>query len=485
MLQSGLTPKETYRQMWATLTRGETWRGEFLNRRKDGQRYVEAVLISPVRQTDGRITHYLALKEDITEKKRLAAELDRHRDHLEDLVQERTRELATAKAAAEVANRAKSAFLANMSHEIRTPMNAIIGFTHLLRRSDPTPKQTERLDKIETAAQHLLGLLSDILDLSKIEAGQLALDATDFRLVDIFAQIGALIGDDLRNKGIQFNTRISGVPEWLRGDSTRLRQSLLNLAANAVKFTNRGHIELRARLVGNEGDALTIRFEVQDTGIGIDPDTLPRLFAAFEQADASTTRKFGGTGLGLAITRHLAQMMGGEVGVHSEVGRGSTFWLTAQFQCGHSPGTEAHGRTSEAAWEAHAGARILLVEDSDFNREVALELLHAVGLSVDVAENGCEAVEKVRARRYDLILMDVQMPVMDGLQAARAIRTLPGPQCPILAFTANAFGEDREACLAAGMNDHIAKPVDPEALYPLLLKYLTAPAAAANPVEQR
>jgi two-component system, sensor histidine kinase and response regulator len=387
-------------------------------------------------------------------------------------VEERTRELHEAKAAADAANRTKSAFLANMSHEIRTPMNAIIGFAHLLRQDEAAPRQVERLDKLELAAQHLLSLLNDILDLSKIEAGQLTLEETDFSLPSVFDQIATLAGDEARRKGLRFDTSIEGVPHWLRGDPTRLRQSLLNYASNAVKFTERGYIALRAELTQSDGEWVTVRFEVEDSGVGIGPDAQPRLFVAFEQADASMTRQFGGTGLGLAITRRLAEQMGGEVGVHSERGRGSRFWFTARLRRGQPKAADPGSAAVPAGWSALEGARVLLVEDNEINREVFLELLRATGLAIDTAEDGAQAVEKVKSGRYDLILMDVQMPVMDGLEATRAIRALPLPQCPIIALTANAFGEDREACLAAGMDDHIAKPVDPGRLNSVLILHL-------------
>ena len=479
MLQSGKTPAQTYAGLWAAMSQGLPWRGEFINRRKDGSEYVEFAILTPLQQSDGSISHYVAVKEDITEKKRVGEELDAHRHRLEELVQSRTMELVEARHQAEAANLAKSNFLANMSHEIRTPLNAIIGHTHLLRGSAATAHQLERMDKIDAAGRHLLSIINDILDLSKIEAGAMQLESSNFSLAALLDGVASIVSESAQSKGLRVEVEIDHREAacWLRGDPTRLRQALLNYAGNAIKFTKQGGITLRAAVIDESGGSLWVRFEVQDSGIGIAPDKVGELFQAFKQGDASTTRNYGGTGLGLVITRRLAELMGGEIGLDSTPGQGSRFWFSARLQRGEAivpaaPLVDGYN-AGPLLRRRHPGARVLLVEDNPISSEVALELLQGVGLVVDAAQDGLEALDKARATPYDLILMDMQMPRMGGLEATRAIRALADRQAtPIVAMTANAFIEDRQACEAAGMNDFIAKPVDPGVLYGVVLRWL-------------
>ncbi len=457
---------------------------EIVGLHREGREFPIELAIAPSRMA-GQY-EFSAFIRDITERKHQAKELERHRDHLEEMVESRTEQLAEAREVAEAANRAKSNFLANMSHEIRTPMNAIIGFSNLIRRDGVTPMQVDRLDKIDKATQHLLSIINGILDLSKIEAGKLVLEQTHVSLEAIAANVASMLDDQASLKGIELVVKVEPTRSRLVGDPTRLQQALLNFAANAVKFTERGQVCLRIGVEQELAEGLLLLFEVEDTGMGIAPEAIGRLFKVFEQEDNSTTRRFGGTGLGLAITKRLVSLMGGEVGVESTPGVGSRFWFTALLQK-TAMAPEIQELASEGDAEARlksvcTGLRVLVADDEPMNREVAQSLLSEVGFAVDTACNGLEAVQMADAQSYAMILMDMQMPELDGLTATRRIRLNPkSAAVPILAMTANTFAEDKALCLEAGMNGFVSKPFTPAGLFGLMLKWLAIPEGNSRP----
>ena len=427
---------------------------------KDGHPIWVHKFISCLPDRSGRPAHMMTLVTDVSEQRAL---------------QEALRQEALA---ANAANVAKSAFLANMSHEIRTPLNAITGMAYLLQHSELSPQQTARLDKIIDASRHLLEIINAVLELSKIEAGKFELAQSEVDLRKIADEVVAMIFEQARAKKLKLTAEAPRLPTGLRGDPVRIRQALLNLANNAVKFTDTGSVAIRYRVEAADTDRVQIRFEVDDTGIGIDAQALPRLFSAFEQADPSLTRKYGGTGLGLTITKRLAELMGGEAGGDSRPGEGSRFWFTIQLtqtgstQGGLSP-TPAQEIARDALRRRHAGKRILLAEDEPNSVALVEELAALAGLVLETAADGLAAVERARERRYDLILMDVQMPRLNGLDAARQIRQWPANAAvPIIALTANVYAEDKARVVAAGMNDFVSKPMAPDQLFEKLLRWL-------------
>lgn len=444
------------------------------------------------------LSHTVETQQLLTQTQSQARQLEAQAEELtaqqEELVAQqeellnRQDELKKAKEFAEAAAQAKAEFLANMSHEIRTPLNAVIGMTHLALKLDITDKMQGYLRKILGAGQHLLGVINEILDFSKIEAGKLQVDHTGFELNRMLETVMMLVKDRAGAKGLVISLKVDPIaPQRLIGDPLRLSQVLINFVGNAVKFTDQGEVAVQVHCIENSEHTTLLRFEVRDTGIGLTVEQQNKLFRSFQQADSSTTRKYGGTGLGLAISKELIALMKGEIGVESRYGSGSVFWFSIRLEKGDRDGRAADGISSDEPGNMGGlvGRKILLAEDHELNQEVAMEILQGAGYDVDIAINGAIAVEMVKETGYDLVLMDMQMPEMDGIEATRLIReNAQFADLPIVAMTANAMESDRIRCLEAGMNDHAAKPFDPEALLATIAKWLPANGHADRPMNK-
>jgi PAS domain S-box-containing protein len=456
---------------------------------KDGSEIIVEWQDKTLTDSSGNVTGLLSVGLDITERKRTEQELQQTNQDLEIAI-ERSNELAEQ---ARKANAAKSEFLANMSHEIRTPLNGVIGMTGLLLDMDVNAEQREYAQIARFSGEILLSLINDILDFSKIEARKLELETLNFDLRSMLKNTADLLAIGAHEKGLELVCLVEpNVPSFLRGDPGRLRQILVNLGSNAVKFTAHGQIAIRVRLENEDERNATIRFAVSDTSIGIPANRQDILFSPFTQADGSTTRKYGGTGLGLVISKQLAELMGGKIGLESEEGEGSTFWFTAVFEkqsAGSGSADEKFAKMGgEGAMERSAAEpiisendkreiRILVAEDNPINQKVAQVMLRKMGLRADVVANGQEAVNALKTIPYDLVLMDCQMPEMDGFEATRLIRQheskVLNPRIPIIAMTATTMQGDREKCIQAGMSDFIAKPVLKREMAEMLARWLT------------
>ncbi len=435
---------------------------------KDGQEIPVQISLSAI-ETNGA-WHAVGILRDTTERK-----------FADEALRQATARASEQAAKAELANQAKSEFLANMSHEIRTPMNGVIGMTEQLLDSALTSQQRHCAEVIRDSSEALLNLINGILDLSKVEAGKLDLEVLDFDISAVFNHLTRIFAQQARNKGLEFITTIDpDVPRALRGDPGRLRQVLVNLAGNAVKFTATGVVTVRVGLADAALGAIGLRFVVSDTGIGIAADKQALLFEKFSQADVSTTRHYGGSGLGLAISKQLVQLMGGDIGVESTEGHGTSFWFTLPLAQSLSltqlnpnplqPTAPAIGKLP--TWQ---GLRALLAEDNIINQKVAVGFLQKLGLRVDVVGNGSDACQALTSEVYDVVFMDLQMPVMDGLDATRLLRSSQAtinPGLPVIAMTANAMVGARQQCLEAGMNDYITKPVTTRSLAHVLEKWM-------------
>ena len=391
-------------------------------------------------------------------------------------------DLRLARDASEESTKAKNEFLANMSHEIRTPMNGILGLLHLVSQTELTPKQRDYIEKSQISAKNLLRIINDILDFSKIEAGKLEMEYIEFSILDILEEVEHIFNSKIRESNLDFSIIVAdNIPGLVKGDPLRLEQILINLIGNAVKFTHDGGVKVQVQKIEDEKDHISFCFSVKDTGIGMTSEQVDLLFAPFTQADTSITRRYGGTGLGLVICENLVKLMGGTIWVESNIGQGTTFYFTACFAPARIYNSceicDAGGISVQTLPETINNSpekgNILLVEDNEINQLIAKEMLESVGYTVDIAENGQEALDMLGGGGYELILMDIQMPVMDGISATKRIRENPEyDNLPIIAMSANAMSDDMEKSLECGMNEHITKPINPDNLYSTIKKQL-------------
>ncbi|MDF3029642.1 MAG: two-component hybrid sensor and regulator [Moraxellaceae bacterium] len=479
-LAIGADRKRAWRDFERMLNGQSTALFERRYRRRDGSIIWARIAASAVTHPDtGEFRFIIAMVEDITERKRLEGDLQHAHRELEQRVEQRTQELRhawqqaeDALAKARAADRVKSDFLTTMSHEIRTPLNAVLGFNALLLDSPLAPEQRRHAELAQQSGQHLLHLLNDFLDYSKIEAGRLEIETTDFDVHAELRQLLSLVAAQAAQKGLALREKLQ-CPRLLRGDAGRLRQILLNLLANALKFTEHGHVELRCRLASQQNRRAWLLFEIEDSGVGI---SVPQgeLFQPFVQAETSTTRRFGGTGLGLAISKRLAEAMGGHIGYQSVPGAGSTFWVELPFEVLPDSAAATLATRREAVAAVPCQGRVLIVEDNPASQVLLVTLLTRLGCRVDVANNGQEAIEAWERQPYDLVIMDIDMPVMNGYIATRAIRAReqPGQRAPIIACSASALSRVIDSCVEAGMDDFIAKPVDQDELVRKIVTWL-------------
>lgn len=463
IINASYHPTEFWQEMYATLQCGGTWKGEVCSRAKDGSLYWTQTTITPDKDARGEIIGYMSARTNITDAK----EREKRLQHTQILLQH-------ASAKAEAGNRAKSEFLAMMSHEIRTPMNGFIGMMELLREEQLTSVQRDLVNTAHDCADALLVVVNDILDYSKMEAGKVTLEKISFSPAQIIDNVKSMLSARAEAKGLVLDVDLApDMPTWVVGDPTRFRQILINLVGNAVKFTMSGNVRISGAHHTQPDSSLKLLFEVRDTGVGIDPEARTKLFNRFSQADGSTTRKFGGTGLGLAICKQLVEMMAGEIGVESKVGKGSRFWFTMAAEMGNEPAEVEGGGIVPYEALLSKSLKILVAEDNSVNQKFISGLLSRRGHTVHIVEDGLQAVEAAKRDSYDVVLMDVQMPRMDGPAATRMIRQIGScKSLPIIALTANAMPGQREEYLAAGMDDYVPKPVEPGALFSAVARHV-------------